>query len=46
MTILEARDEFNMLMRDDVDFSDMYTDDDMGFKAWLDDYAVLEERAQ
>jgi hypothetical protein len=42
----KARLEFNTLIQDDVDFSDMYTDDDMGFKAWLDDYAVLEERAQ
>lgn len=41
----KARHEFNTLIQDDVDFSDMYTDDDMGFKAWLDDYAVLEEPA-
>jgi hypothetical protein len=40
MTIQEARDEFYSLMRDDMDFSDLYTHDEVGFYAWLDDYNI------
>jgi hypothetical protein len=38
MTTQEARDEFYSLIRDDVDFSDIYTNDERGFYAWLNDY--------
>ena len=39
MTTQEARDDFYSLIRD-VDFSDMYTNDERGFYAWLDDYNI------